>query len=248
MKGAALPFEKTGKAARRTGVAASAAASALGGGRHERRVEGAGDVEAPRAGAGLLARDLLGRVERVERPGQHELARGVVVGDGEAEARGQRARRRRASPPSRASMPPGLRAARVGHGRAALGDEADGVVEGDRAGRDERRVLAERVAGGGDESPARPRRRRPRAAASHAATEQRKSAGCCVRVPSPRRANGSKPSSSSPRSKSGMAAVRRVHALGVAPLTGEEQCAGRHRDIPPMGPATFPFLDTRGRI
>ena len=69
----------------------------------------------------------------------------------------------------------------------------------------------------------------PRRQASHAATEQRKSAGCCARVPSPRRSNGSNPRISRPRSKIGMAAVRRVHPLGVAPLTGEEQCAGRHR-------------------
>ena len=76
-------------------------AQALGGGLHERRVEGAGDVEAPGAGAGLVARHVLGLVERVDGAAEHELAGGVVVGDHEAQARGERAhvcgRRRRAS-------------------------------------------------------------------------------------------------------------------------------------------------------
>ena len=77
-------------------------------------------------------------------------------------------------------MPPERCSPACGHGVGALVDEPDGVVELERAGGDERRVLAERVAGRGDRlagvvlgvvaSPARH--------ASHAATEHRNSAGC----------------------------------------------------------------------
>jgi hypothetical protein len=54
-------------------------------------VEGAGHIEPARARARLLARDLLQGVERIDRAGQHELARRVVVGHDEAEPVRERA-------------------------------------------------------------------------------------------------------------------------------------------------------------
>ena len=107
-RGAAVGVDRDASA-RATGVRLERRAQALGGRLHERGVEGAGDVEAPGAGAGLVARDLLGLVERVDGPAEHELAGGVVVGDHEAQARRPARARRGASPPSIAIMPPALR-------------------------------------------------------------------------------------------------------------------------------------------
>ena len=123
-------------------------AQALGGRLHERRVEGAGDVQAPGAGAGLVARDVLGLVERVDGPAEHELAGGVVVGDHEAQARGEGAHALTVAAEHR-DHAAGVALAGVGHRGRALVDEPHGVLELQRAGGDQRGVLAERVAGGG---------------------------------------------------------------------------------------------------
>jgi hypothetical protein len=64
-------------------------------------VERAGDVEAPGARAGLLARDLLRGVECVDRPGEDELSLATT-----RPRRSASARTSRDSPPRNAIMPP----------------------------------------------------------------------------------------------------------------------------------------------
>ena len=116
--------------------------------RHERRVERPGHRERHH----LLRAELLGvrsgGRDSLGRPGDHDLAGSVEVGDPhvavgaaagdldlvvvEAEDRGHRA---------------GLILPGVVHGLGALGDEAHALVEARRAGGDERGVLAEAVAG-----------------------------------------------------------------------------------------------------
>ena len=138
-------------------------------------MERAADVQAARARAGLVARGLAGRLDRVERAGEHELARRVVVGDGQAEAGGQRAHRVGVAA-EHGHHAARARCAASRHRGGALVDERDGVLELQRPGGDEGRVLAQRVPGGGD------RQRRPPpaglAARPQAATEHRNSAGC----------------------------------------------------------------------
>ena len=125
-------------------------AQALASRRHERRVERSADRErqdplrAERAGevgdaleglGGAGDDDLAGRVE-VGDPGLAlgTLARGLDVVVFEAEDGDHR---------------PGALLGGVLHRGAALGDEAQPVLEGERAGRDEGGVLAEAVPGGG---------------------------------------------------------------------------------------------------
>ena len=107
-KGAAAVEEKTGRRGRRNSTSSSARRKLSDGAGHQRRVEGAGDRQADRldaVGAQLLA----GLAERLGGAGEDDLAGGVVVGDGEAEARRRAARTASSSPPSDGDHP-----ARVG--------------------------------------------------------------------------------------------------------------------------------------
>ena len=115
------------------------------GGRHRRRVERAGDRQPDRALA-ELAGDLLGALERVAVAREHELARRVVVGDGQPGGAGD----------LRGLVLVGAdqrdhRAAVVGlgHQAAAQDDELERVVDAQDARGGQRGELAERVAGGG---------------------------------------------------------------------------------------------------
>ena len=145
---------------------------------HERGVERAADVErrdplhAELLGAGRAGGDAVGRA------GDHDLAGCVVVGDpagvGRRGARvlgllGGRAEQR--------GHPAGMG---VGGGLGELGAtgrEAHAGVERERAGRDQRGDLAERVAGERDRSVGE-----AAASASHATSEVRSTASCASRV------------------------------------------------------------------
>src|SRR4051794_30319648 len=114
------------------------------GGLHRRRVERAGDVERHRAHA-VLARGLLGLGEARALAREHDLAGGVVVGDGDLGGRGDRA-----GVVGGAAEQREHRAAVVGlgHQAAAQDDEAQRVLDRQHARGGERAELAERVAGG----------------------------------------------------------------------------------------------------
>ena len=222
-------------------------AQAGGGGLHERRVEGAGDVEAAGPRAGLVAGDLLGGLERVDGPDSTSWPGALSLATTRPR-RSASARTSRDSPPSIAIIAAGALLAGVGHGVRALVDELDGVVELERARGDEGRVLAERVAGGGDRlagvivgvvalarAPLVPRRDR--------AQEQRRLlvAGA-LGEPLERVMAEQVEAALEER----VAAVGLVHALGVAALAGEEQCdRGRHQGhCTPSDRAWFPRFDT----
>ena len=112
-------------------------------------MEGAGDVELHRARARVVARELDGRVDHLERAAQNDLSRRVVVRDRQTEAARELRDRVRVAAQHRDH------AARLGrcgilHRGGALVDEEECVVERQRAGRMQGRVLAERVPGRGD--------------------------------------------------------------------------------------------------
>ena len=141
-------METTGTSVSRGSAVGDRRAQAVAGRRHERRVEGARDLQRH----DLLGAQLLGvgggRGDAVRRAGDDDLAGGVVVGDPhvgvgaaagdvdlvvvEAEHGGHRAR----------LGEPGLV-----HGVGPGDDEADAVVEAERAGGRQRGVLAEAVPG-----------------------------------------------------------------------------------------------------
>ena len=110
---------------------------------HQRRVEGAGDVEPARASVG--ARFSLG--QRVERAGEHQLARGVVVGDREGELGGERPDGQVVAA-EEGGHPPGRR---FGHRLGAHTHDREGVLELQGLRGDQGGVLAQRVAGGGED-------------------------------------------------------------------------------------------------
>ena len=99
-------WRRRGSTAAGTGVAVERRAQALGRRLHQRRVEGAGDVEAPGAGAGLVARDVSASATTPRRDPRARAGRARCRWrrssprrEGERAAR--RERRRRASPPCR---------------------------------------------------------------------------------------------------------------------------------------------------
>src|SRR5215208_3967561 len=111
---------------------------------HQRRVEGAGHVQREHPAA-VVAGVLLGEGEGLAGPRQHDLSRGVVVGDGDARVgrdlaclllRGADEREHRA------------RVVGLGHQAAAEDDELQRVVAVEDAGGGQRGQLAEAVARG----------------------------------------------------------------------------------------------------
>ena len=194
-------------------------------------MEGAGDVEAPGAGADLVARDVLGLDERVDGPAEHELAGGVVVGHHEAQARGQGAHALRVAAEHR-DHAARVELAGVGHRGRALVDEPDGVVELQRAGGDQRRVLAERVPGGGARLVLVLGLLAPLVPGGDRAQEER---GLLVARALGQALEGVVAEQLEAALEERVAAVGLVHSLRVAPLSGEEQCAGWHRAISPQG-------------
>ena len=144
-KGAAVPLRVDGdrRLAHRGGL--QRGGQPLGGGRHERRVEGPGDVEQTAPRARLLACELGGLLHGRTLAGQDELPGRVVVGHDEPEPLRERAHRRLLAAQDR-DHPAGLQRRGRGHGVRALVDEAQRVLELERARRHERRVLPERVA------------------------------------------------------------------------------------------------------
>ena len=207
-------------------------AQALGGRLHERGVEGAGDVQAPGAGAGLVARDVLGLDERVDGPAEHELAGRVVVGDHEAQARGQRAHALRVAAEHRDH------AARVAARRRRPSRR-----RARRRGGRRRRTAARRRRPAPRTRRASARRRRCASSSSSASSRHcvpggdraQEERGLLVARALGQALEGVVAEQLEAALEQRVAAVGLVHPLRVAPLSGEEQCAGWHRAISPQG-------------
>jgi hypothetical protein len=113
-------------------------------GLHQRRVERAGDVERDRAAA-MVASVLLGAGEVLARAREHDLAGGVVVGDGHVAMLGDLARLVLGGADEREHR---AGVVGLGHQAAAEDDELERGVAVQRAGGGQRAELAEAVAGG----------------------------------------------------------------------------------------------------
>ena len=194
-KGSVLPLESTGKAVLSDVRRVERRAQRVGGGRHERRVEGAADVEL--AGAQVdcrprcsTAASICGHRGRRARSGRGRC-RWRRSGRAPRRARRRRRGRRRAARPCRRARARRPRPSRRRVRRRACTASSKSIAP-----------AAVSAAYSPSEWPAAASGVL-RSPAVHWHIEQRNSAGWWLRVPSARRSKGSNPSSSIPRRSSG---------------------------------------------